>query len=59
MDYSPYLPDSLELAAVSCTVQAGFPSPADDHVSKRMAVLEHLVKLATKEWYRQQHGLKS
>jgi len=44
MDYSPYLPGSLEMAAVSCTVQTGFPSPADDHVSKRIDVLEHLVK---------------
>lgn len=35
---------SLEVWGLEVRVQAGFPSPAEDHGGKRIDVLEHLVK---------------
>ncbi len=44
MEVLPYVSGTLTMAALQCSVQAGFPSPADDHAAKRIDVLEHLVK---------------
>ena len=44
MDYAPYIPGSITANTIVFSVQAGFPSPADDHATKRIDVLEHLVQ---------------
>lgn len=40
----PYLPGHLNAYALAHSVHAGFPSPAEDHVGKRIDALEHLIK---------------
>lgn len=35
---------SLRIPLVSAKVQAGFPSPADDHMEKSLDLNEHLVR---------------
>lgn len=42
--YLPYVPGCITAFRILYSVQAGFPSPADDHASKRIDVLEHLVQ---------------
>ncbi len=34
----------LPLPLFSCKVQAGFPSPAEDHIEKKLDLNEHLIK---------------
>jgi DNA polymerase V len=41
---SPYIPGSLTVYRVLFNIPAGFPSPADDHSTRRIDVLEHLVQ---------------
>lgn len=43
-DPSPLPVGGLPVCAINVRVQAGFPSPAEDHGGKRIDVLEHLVK---------------
>jgi DNA polymerase V len=35
---------SLRISLVSANVQAGFPSPADDHLERSIDLNEHLIK---------------
>jgi DNA polymerase V len=37
-------PTPLELPLFSSPVEAGFPSPADDHIEGRLDLNEHLVR---------------
>ena len=40
----PYTPGCITAFHVLHTVQAGFASPAEDHATKRIDVLEHIVR---------------
>lgn len=44
MQFAPYTPGSITAAAVLTRVSAGFPSPAEEHATKRIDVLDHLVQ---------------
>lgn len=40
----PLPAEGWSVAAVDVSIQAGFPSPADDHSAKRIDVMAHLVR---------------
>ena len=44
MELLPYTPGCITAFPILHTVQAGFASPAEDHATKRIDVLEHIVR---------------
>ncbi len=38
------LPESLQIKLFSCSVEAGFPSPAEDHIEKTLDINELLIE---------------
>lgn len=49
--YPVVAPSGLLLPFYSSPVSAGFPSPADDHLQKKLDLLEHIVKHPSATFY--------